>query len=353
MHSFTVPLEAPAAPCRRVRAALAAVWLSLAGQGVQAEAPDIDLPAAAVAIAAALRQHVYDPKVLEGAPYQTTDQQVQALAVKAGGRDEFIKGFNTLWRNGPFSHVQLAVRRQGAEALAAHLDQLRVGAGATQLRWQGTVAVLVVDTMMGQDTIEFIERAYQALHERAATALVIDLRRNSGGAFAVRPLVGHVLREALDGGVFIGQAGATAGASAYDAAQTERLPPWEGWSIRRFWSDVQTQGRLRIRFTPLAPRYDGPVYVLTSRQTASAAELAVDALQASGRATVVGETTAGQMLSQRMFDLPQGLQLSLPIADYVARHTGRIEGKGVRPQVPVPAEQALQTALDLAAAGSR
>ena len=92
--------------------------------------------------------------------------------------------------------------------------------------------------------------------------------------------------------------------------------------------------------------------MLTSRRTASAAELAADALKANGRATIVGEATAGRMLSQRMYDVPGGLQLSLPIADYHSRNGGRVEGKGVQPDVPTKADDALARALALAAARS-
>jgi len=95
----------------------------------------------------------------------------------------------------------------------------------------------------------------------------------------------------------------------------------------------------------MAPRYAGPVLVLVSGATASAAELATDAMMTNGRVRVLGERTAGQMLSQRMFDLIPGVQLSLPIADYYSARMGRIEGVGITPDVPVPAAVALDSAL--------
>lgn len=98
----------------------------------------------------------------------------------------------------------------------------------------------------------------------------------------------------------------------------------------------------------VAPTFDGPVYVLISKKTASAAEMAADALLASRRATLIGETTAGRMLSQKMYDMPRGLLLSLPIADYYSFHSGRIEGAGVKPQVQVEPAKALEFALQRA-----
>jgi C-terminal processing protease CtpA/Prc len=95
------------------------------------------------------------------------------------------------------------------------------------------------------------------------------------------------------------------------------------------------------------PRFDGLVYALTSQQTASAAELAADALITSERAILIGEKTAGEMLSQKMYDLSQGFQLYLPIADYVSIRIGRVEGLGVTPNILVESEKALDKALAL------
>lgn len=91
--------------------------------------------------------------------------------------------------------------------------------------------------------------------------------------------------------------------------------------------------------------------VLTSASTARAAELAADALLGSGRAQVFGERTAGQMLSQRPFDLPGQLMLFIPVADFHAWHSGRIEGVGVKPTRSLPAAQALDAALSAVARG--
>jgi hypothetical protein len=55
--------------------------------------------------------------------------------------------------------------------------------------------------------------------------------------------------------------------------------------------------------------------------------------------------SAGQMLSQKIYDLPGGFHLSLPIADYYSTNHGRIEGFGVKPDIEVDAANALSVAL--------
>ena len=75
---------------------------------------------------------------------------------------------------------------------------------------------------------------------------------------------------------------------------------------------------------------------------------AVDAMGRLDNVTLVGEQTAGQMLSQKMFDVSHGLQIFLPIADYYSSESGRIEGVGIAPDVDVEAGSALIVALEMA-----
>lgn len=301
------------------------------------------------AIASTLRAHLFDPAQVDTLAYRTTMAKVDALTKTAPTREAFLEGFNAAWREGPFSHVSLSVARSSAEQLADYLDGMTIGVKGARLEWQDNVAILTVDTMMGRDTIELIEAAYAEISRKRARALVIDLRRNEGGSFAVRPLVAHALSQPLDAGLFLSARWFAKGEPRPALEAARALPAWDGWSLKTFWRDAQEQGLLRIRFAPMAPTYAGPIYVLISKRTASAAELAADALQANGRATLVGEPTSGKMLSQKIYDVPGGLQVSLPIADYQSHHGGRIEGTGVRPDVEVEASQALTRALELTA----
>ncbi len=322
-----------------------AAFAALALAGARAEdTASADYPAAARAINALMRAHHYNPAELAAPAYAKIEAGAIALGETAQSDEEFIGGYNALWKDGPFSHVRLAKAQGTADELAAYLDGLRIGGGGATLEWADETAVLTVNTMMGLDTIEEIDTAYDEVAERGADKLIIDLRENGGGAFAVLPLVSHVLAAPYEAGVFV----ARAWNAEHDAPPTRKdalgVEPWEGWSIVAFWRDVQTNMLTRIRFSPTEPVFAGPVYVLTSAKTASAAEMAADALQGSGRATIIGEQTAGKMLSQKMFDVPGGFHLSLPIADYYSLAAGRIEGAGVRPDIPAPAADAMDIA---------
>lgn len=350
---FPTPREwlAPLAAGLMATAAAAAAAAQPAPAPTPAAEQAPDLVQVADAIAVLMRSHHYDPAVETDPEFLAIEARVRALAETSGSREDFVTGFNRLWREGPFSHVRLSVARASAQQTAAYLDTLRVGGEPVRLEWRGQTAILTVDTMMGLDTIELIEAAYGEIAGQGAEHLIIDLRANSGGAFAVRPLVAHVIAEPLDGGVFVSRGWTGAHEGYPTLEQVQQVAPWEGWSVRAFWADLVSEPFIRMQIAPAAPHFAGQVTVLTSNKTASAAELAVDALAASGRASVIGERTAGQMLSQTFFDLPGGLQLALPVGDYHAWQSGRIEGTGIAPDIHIAADEALDAALSLETVG--
>jgi hypothetical protein len=328
--------------------ALAIVAIAIAGPSKADEPihPKTDYSEVAVAINKTMHAYHYNPAELDSPQYRQIEAAIIALAATATSDEVFVEGFRAIWNNGPFSHVTLNAGHQSADDLADYLDTIRIGGGGALLSWRGDVAVLTVNTMMGLDTIEEIDAAYLEIAERETSALIIDLRENGGGAFAVRPLVSHLLTEDFDAGSFVSQPWSAVHQREPSRADLEAVDPWDGWSIKAFWADVQTNPVTRISFSPAEPGFDGPVYVLTSDHTASAAELATDALKGANRAIIIGEKTAGQMLSQKIYDVPGGFHLSLPIGDYYSAVHGRIEGVGIQPDIETDAADALDVALE-------
>ncbi|MCC7596315.1 S41 family peptidase [Janthinobacterium sp. FW305-129] len=165
---------------------------------------------------------------------------------------------------------------------------------------------------------EFVGAAYTAAMSLMAgtDALILDLRRNGGGSPAsVAYLMSHFFplgdeRHLID---------------MYDRPTD---------TTRQFWT-VKT----------VAQRYDKPVYVLTSARTFSAGEDFSYGIQAQKRGTVVGETTGGGSNPVSWYNLGQDIIVSIP----TARATNAVtktnwEHVGVKPDIAVPAAQALQAA---------
>jgi C-terminal processing protease CtpA/Prc len=296
-------------------------------------------------INAKIRANHYRRTELDSEAYRRIEQDVIELGDRAATAEEFIAGFNALWRKGPFSHVSLRRAEEPTAQRYARLDTELGGPEAVDLTWRQDIAILTVNTMSGIDTIEAINAAYDQIVSRKAAKLIIDLRGNGGGAFAVVPLIGHLIDKPIDAGVFVV-------GSWYADHRTPPTPndfasakPWRGYSVQAFQADVVTRPLTSYRIDPLPPRFDAPVFVLTSRRSISAAEIAADALKSSGRAKIVGEKTPGAVLSSKLFDIPGGFHLRVPIADYYSITGARLEGAGVTPDVAVSADQALDFAL--------
>lgn len=150
-------------------------------------------------------------------------------------------------------------------------------------------------------------------------ALIIDLRKNGGGAETSNLLTGYLLE---GGSPLSGSYNRPKDAHTYATS-----PMWVPG--RRFGSTK-------------------PLYILTSRKTFSAAEAVAYDLQALKRAVIVGETTGGGANPFEYRRVHSHFAVDLPESKSVNPITGtNWQGIGVKPDVEVSAEQALNKALEL------
>lgn len=90
---------------------------------------------------------------------------------------------------------------------------------------------------------------------------------------------------------------------------------------------------------------DEKFYVLISKSTASACEPLVYGLKKEKNIIVVGENTAGPILSPSIFDIGQNYYLILPTADYLTSDGNSLDGTGVAPNIKIKSDDALDFVL--------
>lgn len=149
-------------------------------------------------------------------------------------------------------------------------------------------------------------------------ALIVDLRRNGGGDPAMIALVSTYL---FDG----------------EPVHLNSLYWREGDVTQQWWTLPYVPGR----------RFGGekPVYVLIGRATFSGAEEFAYNLKARGRATLVGETTAGGAHPGDRHQLDPHFSAFIPAGRAINPLTGtNWEGTGVTPDLAIPEEEALAAA---------
>jgi retinol-binding protein 3 len=94
---------------------------------------------------------------------------------------------------------------------------------------------------------------------------------------------------------------------------------------------------------------DKDVYVLTSNRTFSGAEEFSNNLKVLKRATIIGETTGGGANPGGMFRMSENFGVFIPTGRAINPITKtNWEGVGVKPDIDVPADQALKTAYLMA-----
>ena len=161
-------------------------------------------------------------------------------------------------------------------------------------------------------------------------ALILDLRRNSGGNPSMIVFLASYLFDR-------------------QPVQLTGLYWREGGRTVEHWT---------LPYVPGARYVDKPVWVLTSEQTFSGGEALAYDLKNLKRAKVVGETTGGGANPGRGRRLHEHFEIFVPAGRAVSPVTGTSwEGAGVEPDVKVPAGYALEWAhLDaletLAASGA-
>jgi hypothetical protein len=166
------------------------------------------------------------------------------------------------------------------------------------------------------------ETAVGAMNLLAHTdALIIDLRKNRGGAPTMVALLSSFLFKA---------------------------EPVHLSSFHERESDTTTQS-WTLPYVPGPRTPDKPVYLLTSNRTSSAGEEFVYNLKNLKRATIVGETTEGSANPGRDFPVSPHFQVFVPTGRPINPITAtNWEGTGVEPDIQVPQADALNEAYRLA-----
>ncbi|MBO1765995.1 S41 family peptidase [Allobranchiibius sp. GilTou38] len=137
---------------------------------------------------------------------------------------------------------------------------------------------------------------------------------------------------------------------ACGGGDTDTIAMIHGWllgaePVLLGWFEHRHRPTIDYLSRPRTIAYDGPVDILTSHRTFSGGEDLAYVLQANGRARVIGERTGGGAHPVERFTLAEGLICQIPVArSVIARTGGNWEGVGVTPDLPCPADEALQVA---------
>ncbi len=236
------------------------------------------------------RDGVYIQSAVEGAPAAKLGLRYGDRIVEVDGKDSrdwTSEQVSKNVRGGLGEEVTIKVERAGMQAplyvkivrAAVPLPTIR---NAYMIR-PGTGYIGLTGGFQ-RSSDEELSKAMKRLQEQGMRQLVLDLRGNPGG----------LLDQAID-------------------VASEFLP--RGQVI------VSVKGRTEYS-EPIVYKSNGsdpasmPLVILVNRNTASASEIVAGAIQDHGRGLIVGETSFGKGLVQRIFQLPFNTGLTLTTARY-------------------------------------
>lgn len=184
-----------------------------------------------------------------------------------------------------------------------------------------------------------IDSAFQIIRQRQYPHLIIDLRGNSGGDVAAMALASHLTDSAFYGGVFLNNRWYDDHPEPPLPAAYSQFPSFSGTNLDSFFAELHSHQGLQLKIMPSTQPYSGRVYVLTDSRTASTCEPIVYGLKRNDRATIIGQRTAGAMLSAEEFPLQDQWRLYVPTATYYTADGKLLDGVGVAPDIALEPEQ--------------
>ena len=224
--------------------------------------------------------------------YKVEDQEVEGMELSQVVA--LIKGEEG-------THVKLTIVREGEpDFLEVDVERRKIESPTVTGKMLTDDIGLISINEFDEVTVDQFSEAYADVTGSGARGLIIDLRSNPGGSL---DSVVRISRQILPKGLIVYT-------RDVDGKQT----------------DYECDGENEIKI---------PLVVLINGHSASASEILAGAVKDYGIGTLVGTTTYGKGIVQRIIDLHDGTAIKLTIAAYYTPKGTNIQGKGIEPDVEV------------------
>jgi carboxyl-terminal processing protease len=199
----------------------------------------------------------------------------------------------------------------------------------------GYLKIAMFPGMIGVEVANEISRALEKLG--ALDSLIIDLRGNTGGGIGALRVMSLLTPDGAPVGFALDRRHVTANLESekHRFHRFSQIPS----STKTLWRLALQFGPAMIMNKPIVLQteglgekpFHGRVTLLVNRHTASAAEMIVAFARENQLATIVGEKTAGRLLSATSVKVGNGFRLALPTGAYYTWNGLVLEGTPMEP----------------------
>ena len=255
-------------------------------------------------------------RIFEGSPAEEAGLLPGDVIYKIAGQEVTGEDLNkvvSLIKGEEYTTVSVEVARDGQSGYLEFEVERR------------TIEVPTVESEMLEDNIGYIAitsfddvtteqfmTALDTLESQGMEALIVDLRNNGGG------LVSSV------------------------CAILDRLLP-EGLIVYT----EDKYGNREEEFSDAENYFDKPMAVLVNGNSASASEIFAGAIKDYGIGTLVGTTTYGKGIVQKIYPLSDGTAVKLTVSKYYTPNGNNIHGTGIEPDVTVELSEDLMYEVEV------
>ena len=203
----------------------------------------------------------------------------------------------------------------------------------------GYLKVAMFPGMVGVEVANEISGAVERLG--GVDRLIIDLRGNTGGGVGALRVMSILTPGRIPVGFALDRRRAPSNLESEKRQfrRFSRIPSSKTalWALAlQFGPAMMTKKPVVLQTEGLGPKpFHGKIALLVDRHTASAAEMIVAFARENNLATIVGEETAGRLLSATSVKVGHGFRLALPTGAYYTWKGWVLEGSSIIPDEPV------------------
>lgn len=316
--------------------------------GVNSDESSFDYKTHYTLLLKTVHDNIYSKSVLQTKDWNKFQIKNKKLFSTARDDIEVFLGFNMLAQKLPFTHMFLFISQDDEDVSQDEqdLDQLKSKKATVTFEEKSENTAYLLIKNFSTSKNELAEVFPGIIENKNYKNLIVDLRGNPGGGIdAAFEFANHITTEDTEVGYFVTN---KLQYSGYEPELFTTLPELQPKNTKEFTNDLKTLGGVKLVFNkPNKPVFEGRIYILTNSKTGSTCEPIVYALKNSGRAIIIGEKTAGAMLAACPIEVHEKYTLMLPIADFFTYDGVRLDKVGVRPNIEVESDEALEKALEL------
>ncbi len=287
------------------------------------------------------KKNIYSHQVIQSSEWKIFEHKIKKVSVKIQDDLELVIAFFYYSGKLPFSHYALVKEIPEEPEKSIKKDKKKIFFNEIN----NATAYLNITSFDG--TTQEMDSAFYLVKDKKYKNLIIDLRQNGGGSIeAGMRFASHLTDSSFFGGIFLTREYFNKNIKIPHVDEYSKFPHFTEASYDLLMKELHQKEALCLKVIPDHNPYKGQVFVLTSGITASTCEPLVYGLKYYKKAIIVGETTAGKMLSAEAFNISAGFQIWLPISDYYTVDGYQIDQKGVLPNIKVKSTDALNYVIN-------